>query len=168
MASFEQEGSCEIIWSARVFALDDLARFTSLLLELHSEIAAPYVTSELYSDGSNVVIPPSPSVTNIRMSSPLITQLLAGPSAFEIAALGMVGSIIKKPERLGEFLPRVKEGWYRGNGKALEQQIRYVRARGELEAQGRSIERFERAMRERDIRSGGKREKPGREGRNLR
>ena len=29
--------------------LEDLAKFTSLLLELHNEVAVPYVTEELYS-----------------------------------------------------------------------------------------------------------------------
>src|ERR1700730_12715717 len=123
MVVSEDDRSCVITWNPLVLTLDDLKSFTSLLVTLHSEVAVPYVTSELYQDGSNVVVPPSPSVANVHMGSPLITQLLAGSNIFEIVSLGMVGVIVKKPERLSEFLPRLKEGWYRETEKLWKKDL---------------------------------------------
>ena len=146
------EPSCTITWAASRLTLDDLARFTSLLFEMYSEVAVPYVTEELQQVGSNVVPSEPPYVARISMASPLVTQLLAGSGG--ILSLGMVGFILKNPDRLGEFLPRIRESWYRGNTRALEEKLQYIEARGRLRARGRAVNRFEREYyrsREREI-----------------
>jgi len=136
------EDSCTITWDPSGLTLDDLARFTSLLFELHNEVAAPYVTDELYQQGSNAVTPRSPLVVGISMGSPLITQLLAGEGG--VLSLGMVGFILKNPNKLGGFLPGIRESWYKGNRRALEAKLRYVESRARVDTRGIPIQRFER------------------------
>lgn len=135
--------SCTFTWNSRMLTLGDLEDFTSLLVALHDEVAVPYVTSDLYQVGSNApgLIPAT--VTSVSMNSPLTIELLAGPSEVAILALGMVGYVIRNPGRLGEFIPRVREGWYRSNREALEQKIEYARTKGRIRAEGRPIQTFE-------------------------
>lgn len=148
MTTPEREASCTFIWSPHVINLDELAVFTSLLADLHSELAAPYVASELVGP-TEFELPTSPLVTSLRMGSPIISELTAGsPDEWLILALGVVGYILKHPDRLGSFWPKIKEGWYRGEERALEARLRFIEARGSLEARGRPIERYERAERD--------------------
>jgi hypothetical protein len=150
MAVPEREDSCTIIWNPRGLRLDELAKFTSLLADLHSEVAVPYVTSQEFDQsGSNVAAPASPLMGSLRMGSPLVAQLLGEGGAGAISALGLVGYILNKPERLGRFLPGISEGRYRGKTRELEARLEYLEARSRFEARGRSIERFEREYRSR-------------------
>jgi hypothetical protein len=147
-----REDSCTFTWNPSRLTLDDLARFTSLLLELHNEVAVPFVTEEFHQVGSNVTLPESPRVARISMGSPLVTQLLAGSGG--IVSLGMVGFVLKNPDKLGGFLPGISESWYRGKRKALEARLEYVEARGKIDTRGAPIRSFERelARTRRDIR----------------
>ena len=144
MEASEREDSCTITWNPSGLTLEDLARFTSLLFELHNDVAVPYVTEELYGPGSNVVPPKSPRVARISMASPLVTQLLAGSGG--IVSLGMVGFILKNPDKLGEFLPRISESWYETKIRAVEAKLRYVETRARVNTRGRPIGRFEREL----------------------
>lgn len=137
-----RENSCTITWNPSGLTLDDLARFTSLLFELHNEVAAPYVTDELYQQGSNAVPPRSPLVVSVSMGSPFITQLLAGEGG--VLSLGMLGFILNNPEKLGGFLPAIRESWYKGNRKALKAKIKSVEDRARVDARGIPIRKFER------------------------
>jgi len=141
MAVPEREDSCTITWNPRGLRLDELAKFTSLLADLHGEVAVPYVTSPEFDQSefldqseSNVAAPASPLVARLRMGSPLIAQLVEEGGAF---ALGLVGYILRDPFRLGESLPRVREGRYRGKRRALEAELLYLEARSRFEARGR-------------------------------
>jgi len=120
MDASERERSRRIEWDPRDLRLNDLTIFTSLLLDLYSNVAVPYVLTEDQS-GSNVAPPESPRVISIRMGSSLVIELLSEPSGIAIAALGVFEIILKHPDRLGEFLPKVREYWYRGNIEADEQ-----------------------------------------------
>lgn len=169
----EREDSCTITWNPPDLTLDDLAKFTSLLLDLHSEVAIPYVIAEDQS-GSNLVLPKSPLVTSIRMGSPLVAELLSAPERIEIAALGAVGWILKNQDKLSEFLPRVRRTWDEENTRRLEARLRYVETRARVQARGRSIRTFEREYRSGRERTTGReppgreppgRERPGRDGR---
>ena len=154
MDDSERPGSCTIEWNPPGLTLDDLAKFTSLILDLHNDVAVPYVTEVLFGPGSIVAPPKAPRVTSIRMGSPLITQLLG--SSTGLFTVGMVGLILKHPDRLGEFLPRVGAGRYRGRTERLDERLRYeerlryveerlqyVEGRAPVQTRGRSIERFE-------------------------
>lgn len=158
--------SCTFTWNSRTLTLGDLESFTSLLVNLHDDVAVPYVTSEFYQVGPNVPGLPSVRVNSISMGSPLIIELLTGPSEVAVLALGMVGYVLRNPARLGEFIPRVREGWYRGNREALEQKSEYARTKGRVRAEGRPIETFEmelaRSSREREIRNRRNRDDRGR------
>jgi hypothetical protein len=146
---FESEFTCTIIWNPFRMELDDLAQFTSLLFELHNEVAVPYLTPGRRRGWLERNTPQSPVVVGISMASPFVTQFVAGSGG--VLSLGMVGFILKNPDRLGEFLPRIRESWYRGNRRALEQKVRYVEAKGELDARGNAIQEFEREyLRSRD------------------
>lgn len=160
MAASEREDSCTITWNPSGLTLEDLARFVSLLFELHNDVCVPYVTEELYAPGSNIVLSESPRVASMSMGSPLVTQLLAGSGG--VVSLGMVGFILKNPDKLGGFLPGIKESWYRGNRKALEAKLQYVEARGRVNTRGRPIGRFEREYYSR-ARERGTRDRPNRE-----
>jgi hypothetical protein len=163
MAVSEREDSCTVTWNPSSLTLDDLAKFTSLLVDLHNEVAVPYITEEFYQPGSNVVPPKSPVVASMSMGSPLITQLFAESSG--ILSLGMVGFILKSPDRLGEFLPRVSESWYEGKRRALEAKLQYVETRGRLNTRGGPVRRFEREYsrtRTREIRDRRRDDRPGR------
>jgi hypothetical protein len=142
--------SCELVWNPRDLTLDDLAKFMSLIAELHSEVAVPYVTDELFSPGSNVVPSEPPLVASISMGSPLVTQLLAGAGG--VLPLGMVAYILKNPDRLADFLPVLRQRWHRGNRIALEEKLQYIETRDRIQARGRSIERFEGVYRTRELR----------------
>jgi hypothetical protein len=142
MVTSDPQEELEIIWSPSGMTLDDLEQFTSLLVELHNEVAVPYVTEELYGPGSNIVTPESPRVISISLGSPLVIHLLAESGG--VAILGMVGYILRHPDRLGGFLPSVIESWHRGWERALEAKITHIRAIGELNAQGLPIQTFER------------------------
>jgi hypothetical protein len=88
MAVPERDDSCKFTWNPSGLTLEDLASFTSLLFELHKEVAVPYVTEELYGPGSNVVPPKPPRVASISMGSPLVTKLHAvSHEIFGIASL---------------------------------------------------------------------------------
>lgn len=139
----EREDSCTITWNPSGLTLEDLTKFTSLLFELHDEVAVPYVTDKLYQQGSNAVPSGSPLVADISMGSPLITQLLAG-SGGGVLTLGMVGFILKNPDKLGGFLPAVSESWRQGRSRALEAKIQYVETRDKVIARGIPIRTFER------------------------
>lgn len=163
MAISEHEGSCTATWNPNSLTLDDLAAFTSLLVDLHSEVAVPYVIEEFHQPGSNVVPSKSPVIANISMGSPLITQLFAEPNG--ILSLGMVMFILKNPNLLGEFLPRISEGWHEGKERNLEAKLRYLKTRGRLNARGVPIRRFEREYsktRTREIRDRRRDDRPGR------
>jgi hypothetical protein len=136
------EDSCTVTWNPSGLTLEDLAKFMSLLLELHNEVAVPYVTDELYQQGSNAVPPGSPQVVSISMGSPLVTQLLTGSGG--VLSLGMVGYILKNPDKLGEFLPAVSKGWHKAKREAFEEKIRYVESRARVNTRGIPIRKFER------------------------
>jgi hypothetical protein len=157
--SSKDAGECELIWNPPNLTLDDLAKFMSLVAELYTEVAVPYVTDELFQPGSNVVPSESPLVASVRMGSPLVTQLLAGPNG--ILSLGMVGFILKNPKLLARFLPRFQGTWHEERQIAMEKKFRYIDARDRIEARGQPIERFEREYRSRELRSTRAR-KPGR------
>lgn len=93
MAVSADAASCMLIWSPRDMTLDDLAKFMSLLDDLHSGVAVPYVTENFASLSHpevDEVSAQSPSVTRVNMGSPLVDQLLAGSGG--VLSLGMVGS----------------------------------------------------------------------------
>jgi hypothetical protein len=140
-------GECELIWNPRNLTLDDLAKFMSLIAELYSEVAVPYVTHELFQPGSNVVPSESPFVASVRTSSPLVIELISGSGG--VLPLGMVAYILKNPGRVGDFLPVIRQRWHRGNRIALEEKLQYIEARDRVQARGRSIERFEGVYRSR-------------------
>lgn len=153
----ERDDSCTFTWNPSDLTLEDLATFMSLVHDLYNEVAFRYVTEELYGPGSNVASPKSPRVTHVSMGSPLVTQLLAGSGG--IVSLGMVGFILKNPDRLGEFLPRISESWYKSKEKALVAKLDYVETRARVNTRGRPIGRFERELsrtrgRTRDDRTG--------------
>jgi hypothetical protein len=150
----ERDDSCTIEWNPPDLTLDDLAKFTALLAELHDKVAVPYVTEELFQPGSNVVPPKSPLVTSISMGSPLATQL-EGSALY----VRMVGLLVKNPEKIGQFiggfLPSIKVGWLRNKVRIrkeevsllhIERELQSLRARGELQATGHSIGRFEKQL----------------------
>jgi hypothetical protein len=145
-----RDDSCELIWNPRDLTLDDLAKFMSLIAELYSQVAVPYVTDELFQPGSNVVPPEAPLVASISMGSPLVTQLLAGSGG--VLPLGMVAYVLKYPDRLADFLPVIRQRWYRGNRIALEEKFKYIETRDRIQARGRSIDRFEGVYRSRALR----------------
>ena len=155
MADSKPKNFCVIEWDPRVLTLDELAELVSFTADLHSNVAVPYVISEL-DQGSNVPAIAPPQVANVHMNSPLIIELLAGPNKFDICALGLVGYIIKNPGRLGDFLPRIREGRHEGRAREFEARKREaiaidryertlerIRTRGGIGASGRSIDRFE-------------------------
>jgi hypothetical protein len=149
MTTPEDEISCVITWNPRRIRLDELAVLTSMLADLHAEIAAPYVTSELARPAEPDVILSSPQVASLRMGSPLITELLAGsPNEWGIVALGMVGYILRNPGQLVTIWPRMQAARYRSKAKVLEAQLEYISAQGRLEAEGRPIEIYERVNRD--------------------
>jgi hypothetical protein len=76
MAISERDNTCVITWNPRDLKLADLAEFYALLVELHSEVVVPYVTSELY-QGSNASVPSPLWVRGVSMSSPLVIQLFS-------------------------------------------------------------------------------------------
>jgi hypothetical protein len=120
------EDSFTITWNPHRLTLNDLAQLTSLLLDLHNEVAVPYVITQ---SDSNEDLPKSPLVTSIHMGSPLIAQLLAGPGEIAIASLGMVGYILRNPDKLGGFLPAVRASWHRANRIAEEEKIQRIEVR---------------------------------------
>jgi|HubBroStandDraft_1064217.scaffolds.fasta_scaffold257291_1 hypothetical protein len=149
----ESEGSCTITWNPHSLTLDDLAKLTSLLADLHSEVAVPYVIEDFTQPGSNVVPPKSPLVASIRMGSPLVAELLSGRDDLAIAAVGMVGWILKNPDKLAGFLPVLRSTWHRENRIAEEEKFQrteeglwYVESRARVQTRGRSIQRFEREL----------------------
>lgn len=168
----ERLDSCTLIWNPRDLTIDDLAKFTSLLADIHREVAVPYVTEAFYPASSNRVPAEPPLIARMSMGSPLVTQLLAGSGG--ILSLGMVGFILKNPDKLGEFLPRIRQSWHESNTRALEAKIQYVEerleyveARARVQTRGRSIERFEktreqRMTRERTARDRRRDDRPGR------
>lgn len=133
-----------------MLTIDDLAAFAAMLVDLYRGVAVPYVTSELYQSGSNVNMPEVPSVASIQMASPLVSQIAAGSNG--IVALGLVGYILRNPERLGEFLPRIQEAWYNSRASAQEakENLQRLNARGRFEASGTPIRAFERVYRDRE------------------
>jgi hypothetical protein len=150
----EPENSCVITWNPEELTLDGLAKFVSLLIELHSKVAVPYTIEELYPDSNVIELAPL-KVASMHMGSPLITELLSGPSAIDITALGMVGYALKYPERLGGFLERVRTGRDRAERERIIERYKLIETRSRIEARGCSIERFEsreleRARRKRD------------------
>jgi hypothetical protein len=150
------DDSFTVTWGARGLRLDELAEFTSLLVDLHG-VAVPYITSEFDQAGPNVAAPTSLLVASLSLDSPLVVQLLVTDN--QILVGGLMGVLLNKPERLAEILPGT-EAWYRRKGRALEAKIEYTRARGRLVAQGRCIATFEREYPSRS--------RPGRETRNRR
>lgn len=48
----EREDSCEIAWNSPSLTLRDLSEYLSVQLDLYDEVVVPYVTSELYQNGS--------------------------------------------------------------------------------------------------------------------
>lgn len=151
----DQESLCTITWGPRQITLDELAMLTSLLANLHADVAIPYVTSELGPEVGSSTIPPSPLVASVRINSPLIAELLAGSQDEGlILALGMVCYLLKHPDRFGAFLPAIKAAWYEGRTKAWQarlelireqqKQISYIKEKGRLEAEGRPLEEFDR------------------------
>jgi hypothetical protein len=153
MDDSEREDSCTLTWNPRGITLNDLSIFTSLLAQLHSDIAVPYVTEEFYQPGSNVVLPGPPSVTTIRMSSPLLIELVSGPSGIGAVSLGMVAYILRHPDKLGGFIAEVRKTWHDGNREAeaaklrrVEARLRYVEARARVQTRGRALQRFDREL----------------------
>jgi hypothetical protein len=143
VATPEHEASCTITWSPQVIGLDELAVWTSMIADLYSDIAVPYVTSELLGPAGPDVTLASPRVASLRIGSPLITELLASsPDEWGIVTLGMVGYILKNPGRLVTIWPRMQEAWYRSKAKVLEAQLEFITAKGRLEAVGDPIEKY--------------------------
>lgn len=149
----DREDSCTLTWNPRGITLNDLAIFASLIADLHSDVAIPYVTEELYQPGSNVVLPTPPLVSTIRMSSPLVIELVSGPSGIGAVTLGMVAYILKHPERLGGFITQVRKSWHDGNREAeaaklrrAEARLRYVETRARVQTRGRVLQRFDREL----------------------
>lgn len=147
--SEREEGLCTFTWNPRDLTLDDLAKFTSLLFELHSEVAVPYVLAEDQS-GSNVVRPKSPLIDSISMGSPLVIELFAAPGGIAIAALGALGWMVKHQDELGGFLPRVRRRRDEEEIERLQTRLKLIETRAMVHARGRSIERFEREYHYRD------------------
>jgi hypothetical protein len=110
-----------------VLNLDELVVFTSYLADLHSELAAPYVTTQFRQSFESEEDPGSPQVAYIRMGSPLIAALISGSgNGLGVLALGMVGYLLKHPETLGGWLSRVRAATYRDRIEALEQRSEYL------------------------------------------
>jgi hypothetical protein len=161
MPAHEPENSCVITWNPGELTLDGLAKFISLLVDLHSEVAVPYVTEELY-QGSNVVELEPLRIASVHMGSPLATELLSGRNPIDIVALGMVGYMLRHPERLGEFLSKVRTGRYRAERERIIERAKLLETRGRIEARGRPISRFEGRYRNKERES---HSRAGREGR---
>jgi hypothetical protein len=140
MVVFGPAESCTFSWNPSVLTLEDLALFTSLLLELHNDVAVPYVTEQHYEPSIGLQKPPR--VARISMGSPLVTQVVAGSGG--IVSLGMIGFILRNPDKLGAFLPRIRESWNESSKRALEAKFEYIETRAKLQARGEPIQTFER------------------------
>jgi hypothetical protein len=169
----EREDSCTITWNPRDLTIDDLAELTSLLVDLHNDVAVPYVIEEFTSPGSNVVPPKSPSVASISMGSPIVIQLVAAQGV-ALNAIGMVGWILDMRDDIAGFLPGLRGTWHRDNRIAdeeklrrIEDRLRHIEDRGGVEARGRPIRTFEREYRTKG-RDRPKRSYPRRDGRSGR
>lgn len=154
MPDNEQDNTCIIVWSPSELRITDLAAFSSLLADLYLGVAAPYVTSELYQPGANVATPDLPQVTRLQMASPLVTELIAGSHG--IVSLGLLGYLLKHPERIGEFLPGVQRGWYNSRVSAEEARSNLERLsnKSRFNVEGRPIRSFEQAYQRRSRRLG--------------
>ena len=158
----ERKDICIVVWNPPAVTINDLAIYAALLAGLHRDVAIPYMSSELYQDGSNIAIPAPPIVTSLHLGSPLVTELLAGsPNEWGIVALGLVGFLLKNPDRLGAFLNRIGEAWYQSKSDKriakseyviLEESLRKLGKKSPFDVQGHPIRRFERVYHSREQR----------------
>lgn len=151
MGSPEREDSCKIIWDPSELTLKDLTECLSVQLDLYDKVVTPYVTSELYQDGSNAIAPALPLISTVRMSSPLTIELISGSSnIWSVAALGMLAYVLKNPEvleTLGTLDLRI-----RAARAELQERLRKLQERSHFEARGYPMRTFERAYRSRELR----------------
>jgi hypothetical protein len=147
VASPDPDDLCTIVWNPSVLTLEDLAECLSVQLDLYRETVTPYVTSELYQDGSNVIIPSLPLISTVRMGSPLTIELISGSSNdWSIAALGMLAYILKNADALLtlDLRARLARAELRDRLKKLQQ-------RSPFQASGYPIRKFEQANRSREM-----------------
>jgi hypothetical protein len=147
VANPERDDLCTIVWNPSVLTLEDLAECLSVQLDLYREVAAPYVISELYQDGANVVTPLLPRIANVRMGSPLTIELISGSSNdWSIAALGMLAYILKNAEALLTLDLRIRVA-----RAELRDRLKKLEERSPFQATGYPIRRFEQAYRSREM-----------------
>jgi hypothetical protein len=150
VTSPQREDLCTIVWSPRVLTLEDLAECLSVQLDLYRETVIPYVTSELYQDGSNVVVPSLPVISSVSMGSPLTIELISGSSNdWSIAALGMLAYILKNAKALLTLDLRIRVA-----RTELRERLKKLEERSPFQATGYPIRRFEHAFRSREIEHG--------------
>jgi hypothetical protein len=147
MASPERDDLCIIVWSPPVLTLEDLAECFSVQLDLYRETVIPYVTSELYQDGSNVVVPSLPLISSVRMASPLTIELISGSSNdWSIAALGMLAYILTNAKAILTLDLRIRVA-----RAELRDRLKKLEERSPFHATGYPIRRFEQANRSREM-----------------
>jgi hypothetical protein len=147
MASSERDDLCTIVWDPSVLTLADLAEYFSVQLDLCRETVIPYVTSELYQDGSNGVVPSIPLISTVHMASPLTIELISGSSNdWSIAALGMLAYILTNAKALLTLDLRIRVA-----RAELRNRLKKLEERSPFQATGYPIRRFEQANRSREM-----------------
>jgi len=147
VVSPERDDLCVIVWNPSVLTLADLSECFSVQLDLYRETVIPYVTSELYQDGSNVVVPSLPLISTVRMGSPLTIELISGSSNdWSIAALGMLAYILTNAKALLTLDLRIRVA-----RAELRNRLKKLEERSPFQATGYPIRRFEQANRSREM-----------------
>ena len=147
VVSPERDDLCVIVWNPSVLTLADLSECFSVQLDLYRETVIPYVTSELYQDGSNVVVPSLPLISTVRMGSPLTIELISGSSNdWSIAALGMLAYILTNAKALLTLDLRIRVA-----RAELRNRLKRLEERSPFQASGYPIRKFEQAIRSREM-----------------
>jgi hypothetical protein len=70
------------------------------------------------------------TVSSLRMDSPI--SLILNQVHFA-TMLGFFGILLRNPEQIGAWLPRLKAGRHKGEAESLEMQVRVMKAQHELD-----------------------------------
>jgi hypothetical protein len=111
-----------LTFGGEVASLGDLWFLLAWLDELHGVLASA-AAWRLGAD--SLVSVPSPALTRVVKQSPLTVELAATATgtALSVAALRMLGAALREPERVGEFFPRIKAGWFDGRSAAYQARL---------------------------------------------
>jgi hypothetical protein len=143
MATIDRTDSCIIKWAPSEITIYDLEALSSYITGMHEQ-AVPLLES---TQSGYVPISP-PRVASISMRSPFSAEIVAslGDSTSGLLALGLLGYMLKHPEAIGGWLPRVGDAWYQQRTSALIAKAEYLNAKAELEIDGQPINTFETSL----------------------